>query len=271
MKNSYIKTLKIFIGSLTFLFSIYLFFYLRYKDKIFILVYHRIDNYQGGLKSLYVKPKIFEKQMKYLFSRGYKTTTLSEFKNALQRNDKKFLKKRFCITFDDGYEDLLNAYPILKKYDYKATVYVHTKAIQDGFYTYPHMVSAKMISVEQLKSIMDVFEVGSHTASHPDLSKCSDDEIVKELKESKDFLERNLKIEVKHFCYPFGKVFSNYEEILKKEGFETAVTLNNGLLDLNKNIDFYSLSRVEWKEFSSMSFKDFLKNFEFYLKIFFGI
>lgn len=244
---------------------------LRYKNTTFILVYHRISKYESGLKSLYVSQETFEKQMKFLYTKGYKTISLDELRQRIKKGMP--LNKMFCITFDDGYEDILNAYFILKKYNFKAIVYVHVNAIKNGYYTYPYMNRpAKMLSLAQLKRIKDVVEVGSHTLSHPDLSAISSSAVVKELRESKKFLETQLNVQVKHFCYPFGKVFNNYNLLLKKEGYETATTLDNSLIFFNdKNINFYFLPRIEWKELSSMSIKDILKNLDFYLKIFFGV
>jgi len=265
------KILKQLVGVLALLLSLYIFLYLKYRDTIFILVYHRIDDYRGGLKSLYVKPRTFEKQMKFLFSKGYSAISLTEFKNRVEKNDRKFLRKKFCITFDDGYEDLSNAYVVLKKYNFKATVYLHVNAVLEGYYTYPLMTQAKMISFEQVKEMLDVFEVGSHSVSHPDLSELSEQEIVYEIKESKKVIKDKLGVEVVHFCYPFGKVFKNYSKILQQEGYLTATSLKNVLVRIDKDIDFYCLPRIEWKEVSAMSLKDLVRNLDFYLKIIFGI
>lgn len=261
--------IKMLVGFLVFLLFLYLFAFLKYKDSCFILVYHRIDSYKGGLKSLYVKPKTFERQMRFLKSRGYETINLSELKHRIEK--KLPLQKKFCITFDDGYNDLLNAYPILKKYEYKATVYLHIKAVLEGSYIYPKMSAAKMINVNELKNIMDIFEVGSHTITHPDLSIVSQEEVIKELRLSKEYLESLTKTKIEHFCYPFGKIFSNYDRILSQLNYQTAVTLKSGLIYSKSEIDFYALPRVEWKEISASSFKDFVKNLDFYIKIFFGV
>ncbi|MCX7957027.1 MAG: polysaccharide deacetylase family protein [Endomicrobia bacterium] len=263
------KLIKRIIGSIVLIFSLYLFFYFMYSDKYFILVYHRIDDFKGGLRSLYVKPETFEKQIKYLTKKGYKAITLDELKYIIDSNKK--VKKIYCITFDDGYKDISNAYKILKRYNLKATVYLHINALIDGKYTYPKMSQADMISFDEMKNMIDIFEIGSHTFVHPDLSRLEEKEIKEELKKSKEFLEKKFGVEIKHFCYPFGKVFNNYRNLLYKEGYYTATTLNSGLVDPNKSIDWYLLPRVEWKEFSSMSFKDFLRNLDFYIKILLGI
>ncbi|MEN3014198.1 MAG: polysaccharide deacetylase family protein [Endomicrobiia bacterium] len=261
---------KKIIGFLIFLFSIYLFLYFKYSNTSFILVYHQIENYRGGLKSLYVSPLAFEKQMRYLYSRGYTTITLTELKHRLE--NKLPLKKMFCITFDDGYKNLNHAYSILKKYNFKATVYLHIDAIQTGVYSYPKMPASLMISFEEMKKMLDVFEIGNHTLTHPDLTTLSEKEIIKELRESNKVLEKFFNLKPEHFCYPFGKVFKNHKSILSKEDFLTATTLETGLIEpANKKLDLLALPRIEWKELSSMSLKDFLKNLDFYIKIFLGI
>ncbi len=259
------KRLKILLGFLFFLVFVYLFALVRYKNTCFILVYHRIDNYQGGLKSLYVKPETFEKQMRLLKRKKYESISLTELRYRLE--NKLPLTKKFCITFDDGYKDLLNAYPILKKYGYKATVYIHVEAIKSGVYSYPKMPQTQMISENELRNVLDVFEVGSHSISHPDLSNLTYDEIVKEIKESKMYLEKTFNTKIEHFCYPFGRIFKDYSKLLSQFGYKTATTLNSNIIYPEDNIDFYSLPRVEWKEISASSLKDFIRNIDFYLKV----
>lgn len=263
------KASKKIIGFLVFLGSFYLFLHLKYNNTAFILVYHQIDDYKGGLKSLYVSPKTFERQMKVLYSKGYKSITLDELRYRIE--NKLSLKKVFCITFDDGYKNLIKAYPILKKYGFKATVYLHIKAVSDGFYSYPKMPPVEMVSLDEIRDMLDIFEIGSHTVNHSDLSKASIEEITFELRESKRFLEKNLNIKILHFCYPFGRIFNGYSDLLKQEGYLTATTLKSGLIEHNEELDMYLLPRIEWKEGSSMSFKDFLRSLDFYTKIFFGI
>ncbi|MCX7940970.1 MAG: polysaccharide deacetylase family protein [Endomicrobia bacterium] len=263
------KTLKVLIGVIMFILSIYLFSYFRYKDTAFILVYHRIDKYSGGLRSLYVSPEVFEKQMKYLHFRGYKCISLDELVRRLK--DKEKINKVFCITFDDGYADIKNAYEVLKKLGFKATVYLHMEAVKIGEYAYPHMPSAKMVNIDDLKEMKDVFYVGSHSVSHPDMSVLEKNDVVYEVSVSKRELENTFHKEIKHFCYPYGKVFKDYQQILQYSGYESAVTLKSDFIKLTDEIDLYQLPRIEWKHISSMSIKDFLKNFEFYLKILCGV
>ncbi|MFQ3675633.1 MAG: polysaccharide deacetylase family protein [Endomicrobiia bacterium] len=263
MKN----TIKIIIGICVVIFSLVWFIHLKYEDKSFVLIYHRIEKYQGGLKSLYVLPKNFDLQMKYLYKRGYRTVSLEEMSNQIK--NKKINSKNFCITFDDGYKNNLTyAYPILKKYSFKATVFVTVEAIGKKF-GYPYMPEAEHMSVEELKTVSDVFEIGSHSNSHRDMQKISKNDVIDEVRLSKKRLEKLLGIDIKHFCYPFGKNFEQYAEVLSSFGYFTACSTKHGFVDINS--DIFLLPRIEWKEISAMSIKDFFKNLDFYIKILFGI
>ncbi len=82
--------------------------------RIPILLYHSISNDNFFLS---VSKNKFLKQLSFLKKRGFETINFDNITNAN--------KKNFIITFDDGYKDnLTNALPILKKFNYKATVFV---------------------------------------------------------------------------------------------------------------------------------------------------
>ncbi len=270
MKKSLI--IKYIVSILIIFCAVYTFLYLRYYKKSFILVYHRIEPYQGGLKSLYVTPQTFSRQMKFLYSRKYKSVTLDELRDMII--NKNIHPKTFCITFDDGYKSNYDyAYPILKKYGFVATVFVNVSAIGKKV-GYSQMPEAEHMSVTQLKQISDIFKIGSHSVTHREMDKLTQEEIKIELIESRKILEdilktTNVRQQVVHFCYPFGKLFNNYNLLLSSCGYITGCSTLSGLV--TENSDVYCLPRVEWKELSSMSFKDVIKNIDFYIKIFLGI
>lgn len=115
---------------LIFLFILILLISLRYNwwripqsyKKARILMYHSISEHVGNEKhnKWRVKAQDFEKQMNWFYKNNWKSFTISE----LVKLDK-IPEKSFVITFDDGYEDnYLNAFPILQKYNFKATIYL---------------------------------------------------------------------------------------------------------------------------------------------------
>jgi len=98
-----------------------------------VLNYHRIDNPdRDGFNTF--KPNIsarvddFDNQMKYL-SRWFRVVSMHDVINWL---DKRISLPPYAalITFDDGYLDnYTNAYPILRKYNFPATIFLTTNHI----------------------------------------------------------------------------------------------------------------------------------------------
>lgn len=90
---------------------------------VLVLMYHRVNDFsQGNLSHLTVSTADFEKQLQ-LFQKKYQVLDLNEEWTDLK-------KTGIVITFDDGYADnLLNALPILEKYNLPATIFVATENI----------------------------------------------------------------------------------------------------------------------------------------------
>ena len=89
--------------------------------KVVVLNYHKIDRMNISLSVL---PEDFEAQMRYLSENNYHTITPDELYESLSGN-LELPENPVLITFDDGYADnYRNAYPILKKYGFKATIFV---------------------------------------------------------------------------------------------------------------------------------------------------
>ena len=65
----------------------------------------------------------FEEQLKYLKKHNYTTLSLDEF-YAYYKGKQKIPRKSVLITMDDGYQSNYDlAFPLLKKYNMKATVF----------------------------------------------------------------------------------------------------------------------------------------------------
>lgn len=196
-------------------------------------MYHNIaiPPHEGSLRSLYVTPRMFRFQMRYLKVAGFKVVTLNEILNFIDGEiaDDKLI----ALTFDDGYQDFYeNAYPVLREYGYPSTVFLVSDLIgKENLWDYPERGIRKRLldwdRIIETKNHSVVF--GSHSKTHPFLSELSDAEIAHEVKGSKDAIEERLNMPVEFFCYPSGDYDERVVNAVKQAGFLGAVTTKRGL------------------------------------------
>jgi peptidoglycan/xylan/chitin deacetylase (PgdA/CDA1 family) len=103
------------------------------QGKVRILMYHRVTNVLGRSDAPYNAVSIahFDQQMARLAS-DYTVITLDDLSECFP--DLSVLPANSAIiTFDDGFRDnYLNAFPILKKYNLTATIYVCSGTVDNG-------------------------------------------------------------------------------------------------------------------------------------------
>ncbi len=186
-----------------------------------VLNYHQIEEKNGNPLTLW--PDQFEAQMAYLADEGYTTITIDEMMDALE-NGTPLPEKPVIITFDDGYADNYEyAYPILKKYGFKATIFL----IYDFTNTYPNYLTWEQIN-EMKESGLIHFE--SHTMTHANLAELnSADELRHEIADSHDLLSEKLGYDMHYIAYPGGRVNAEIEEITRAAGYRGGFTVHYGL------------------------------------------
>jgi peptidoglycan/xylan/chitin deacetylase (PgdA/CDA1 family) len=215
-------------------------------------MYHSIDDKKlPKLKGLRVDTKTFEKQIAYLAKNKYKSYTLAEM---IEQKDK-LEKKSVVITFDDGYRDnLTNALPILKKYNFKATIFLIINRFDNDWSLYRKTKNAGIVNHiekltdddvnELLKS--NLIEIGAHTINHKNFSSITKEEKLEEIIKSKDEIEKTFNIKCKTFSYPFGIYDKGDEKLVEKAGFIGAVTTEVRRVNLN-NDSLFLLPRINIK------------------------
>lgn len=199
--------------------------------KVPILLYHYVeyvkDEKDTIRKSLNIIPYIFDQELKTLKDAGFNFITTKDLADAL--DDKATLSpKSVILTFDDGYRDFYtDVFPILKKYQVKAVVYV-----VPNFLDKPNNLTNW-----QLKELAEsgLVEIGAHTMNHSYLTKISLDQAKFEIEESKRLLEKKLGIPIVSFAYPYGAFNNETIDIVKAAGFRSAVTTISGIFSLDVN------------------------------------
>lgn len=174
-----------------------------------ILLYHRVASIKHDPLYLAVTPARFEEHMSYLRDK-YDVIPLKKLCERIE--SKRLQGKEAAVTFDDGYKDnLVNALPILEKYNIPATIFVTTgqigrQASFDWDFKYEQEDRGDFLSQEEIKLLSDhpLITIGAHTHTHPRLANLSREEQIEELKKSKIILEEITGTEIDLFTYPFG-------------------------------------------------------------------
>ena len=196
------------------------------KRGIPVLMYHAVGDDTFGDQELFIRPSEFYKQMKYLADNGYTPIT---FEDA---GDYYKYKKPVMITFDDGYRDVyFNAYPVLKKFNFKATNFLITGSIND----------AAFLTTKQIKEMSDITSFQSHTVTHPELDKLNPVAIEKECSESKHAIEGITGKPVFVLAYPHGTYNKNVIDIASKY-YKYCVTTKKGLYE--ESDDVHAIDRI---------------------------
>lgn len=141
--------------------------------------------------SLFVRPDAFESQLKYWQSIGCESLFADEVRQV------RHVQRPLVITFDDGYEDnYTQAFPLLKKYGMKATIFVITDQIgKPGFLTAQQM---------QEMAGSGLVQFGSHTAGHRKLSDLTGDAVSNEFERSAQAIEAVTGAAPRTVAYPYG-------------------------------------------------------------------
>ncbi len=192
------------------------------QDRAVILMYHSVSDWKHFTT---VSPQNFERQMAYIVAKKIPVISLLELVRRLKAKEP--LGGAIAITFDDGYRDNFTAaYPILKKYNFPATVFIETDLIGESYDDVPHMTTGEM------QQMSDLIEFGAHTKSHPKLAELSAAEAREEIVGSKKILEEILHTPCTLFACPFGNYNQETLSLLRDARFEAAVTVKEGTVGL---------------------------------------
>jgi peptidoglycan/xylan/chitin deacetylase (PgdA/CDA1 family) len=190
-----------------------------------ILSYHRFG--LGGGKMV-VSPANFAAQLDYLARNDYRVIPLGQLVGYLA--GKQALPQRaVVITIDDGYESTYrHAFPLLRKYGFPATVFVYTDFVGSG----------EALSWAQLQELAasGLIDIQAHSKTHRNLidrvAAETDQQyrqgVEQEAKAPRELLERRLAVQVRHYAFPFGDANDVVLDVLARQQYQLAVTVNPG-------------------------------------------
>lgn len=202
------------------------------SKRIPILMYHSIDYEKGN--ELRIPKEKFREQMKYLKDSGFTPLSMEELYSHIVFGTI-IPNKPIVITLDDGYVDnYTNAYPVLKEFGFKATMFMISSAMNNDSH---YLNDKQLVEMDQ-----NGVKIESHTVTHPKLDELSYEGQVAELKNSKEALEKVLGREVKYIAYPYGKFNNDTLKISQEAGYEMGLSTIQGVA--SKSDGLYKLHRI---------------------------
>lgn len=190
-----------------------------------VFTYHKIDRrpWRAKWRSLYLSPRSFARQMRELADAGYSTARLSD-----PRPTHGNAARKFVITFDDGYASVArHASPVLRQYGFVAIQFIVAGEIggTNAWDVAEGEVAAPLMNADEIREWLQAgHEIGSHTLSHPRLSRLSPSELREEVGASKRRLEDTFGVAIRHFCYPYGDYDQRVVDEVVRAGYETGCT-----------------------------------------------
>lgn len=192
--------------------------------KLPVLMYHYVRTVTDPRDrlgyNLSVTPQDFERQMRYLAEHGFTTVTPDDLTAAFLGR-RTLPEKSLLLTFDDGYADFYEqAFPIFKKYNLKATLFVVTSFVGDAGHRY--------VTWEQIREMdrSGLVTIASHTLTHADVTKSKKASV--EIAESKKILEDFVGHPVTVFAYPYGASNNAAAVLVQRAGYTLAFTTQGG-------------------------------------------
>jgi peptidoglycan/xylan/chitin deacetylase (PgdA/CDA1 family) len=176
----------------------------------------------------------FDEQMEYLYYSGYTSISPDELLDYIQFN-KPLPDKAVLITFDDGYRDTyVHAYPILKKYNFSATVFLITDYVG---------TNNNYLDWNQIKEMYNHgFVFGSHTLNHIELINTTEEYAEYQLAKSREAIMWRLNDPVNYFAYPEGFYNKAIIKLVQDIGYRAAFTVNFGRDKRDSNV--FALNRI---------------------------
>lgn len=255
---------------------LYCLFYFKVRKAL------RKDNVILSIYAHDQKAKPFEEIVVWLIGKGYRFIKPNELYEYLT-GKKKINEHLVWLSFDDGWRsNYTDVFPILKKYNIPATIFIATKGIKDGYYWFSRAFQNRESSL--FHAVGDLWEMsnfertniikqlppyigeritmnedeitemtasglihwGNHTHDHVMSDKCSNEELKQEIEICNAEIKRITGSSCNFiYSYPNGNLDSRTAGILKNLGFSMAATTDLGFV---KSLsDCYSIPRNEFK------------------------
>lgn len=177
------------------------------SDRLLVLTWHAVDERDSVIS---VSPAVLQGQAQALADRGFRGISLQQA-FAERESAGAFPPRSAVLTFDDGYRSVhRHALPALAERGFTATVFLTSGLVglpaREAAARNPDLDRDILDWAEAAELSEAGWEIGSHTVSHPDLSRLDQAAVERELGDSKTELEQRLQRPVRSLAYPYGRL-----------------------------------------------------------------
>ena len=202
------------------------------KYAVPIYMYHWVQDDTGDYPYIenMVRPDSLKQQVEYIANNGFESIFSSELSSLAKYS------KPVMLTFDDGFASVyLYAYPILKEFNVKGTMFIISDYVDTPGYC----------TKEQLREMKEsgLVELQCHTKTHPHLAEISREQMKEEMTVCNEYLKNEFNIVSDVICYPYGSRNNTTIEVAKECGFKYGLDMDGGIYYSGRDTD-YTISRI---------------------------
>jgi peptidoglycan/xylan/chitin deacetylase (PgdA/CDA1 family) len=192
------------------------------RQPLLVVCYHSVSG--AWEHALSVTPAAFREQVASLARSGVAPVSAE----ALAAGERRGLH----VTFDDAYRDVVGVLPLLEELGLPTTIFVSSSFADGGRpLAVPELAAdaearpdlLATMTWDQLREAAERgVEIGGHAVSHPHLTRLSDEELDRELVDSKQRIEDELGRPARLLAYPYGEHDGRVQDAVRRAGYAAA-------------------------------------------------
>lgn len=219
------------------------------RRKVVVLCYHgvtkRSSRHPEDRFGLHVREERFRAHLDYL-RRHYRVISIRDYLQA-REGQWQLPDYSAVITFDDGHRNFYTAAAaLLEKHQMPAMMFlISNRIVANGSKSpaWRESDDQDYLSWNEVRELMARgFEFGSHTCSHQRLPRISQDDVERELGDSKSAIEQHAAIDGLPLAYPYGMTSDDIAARAAALGYSCAFTTATGFN--NKTTNLFRLHRT---------------------------